>query len=68
MRHSRFALPRASYAPLGLLMLGRMALSGTAALQRALRSSARASGMMDPTLEDAFIALVEQSDREREAA
>ena len=36
VRHSRFALPRASYAPLGLLMLGRMALSGTAALQRAL--------------------------------
>ena len=33
-----------------------------------LKDRARASGMMDPTLEDAFIALVEQSDREREAA
>lgn len=33
-----------------------------------LKASARANGIEDPTLEDAFIALVEQSDREREAA
>ncbi|KCZ96610.1 hypothetical protein HOC_20823, partial [Hyphomonas oceanitis SCH89] len=33
-----------------------------------LKESARAHGLEDPTLEDAFIALVEQSDREREAA
>ena len=50
---------------IALIYRSRMIASGS---PDDLKESARANGLEDPTLEDAFIALVEQSDREREAA
>ena len=50
---------------IALIYRSRMIASGS---PDDLKESARAHGLEDPTLEDAFIALVEQSDREREAA
>jgi len=50
---------------MALIYRSKMIASGS---PDALKDQVRASGIADPTLEDAFIALVEQSDREREAA
>ncbi|WP_199288492.1 ATP-binding cassette domain-containing protein [Hyphomonas pacifica] len=50
---------------IALIYRSRMIASGS---PDDLKDRARAHGLEDPTLEDAFIALVEQSDREREAA
>lgn len=50
---------------IALIYRSRMIASGS---PDDLKDRARAHGLEDPTLEDAFIALVEQSDRERETA
>lgn len=50
---------------IALIYRSRMIASGS---PDDLKNRARAHGLEDPTLEDAFIALVEQSDRERETA